>query len=498
MQQSRSNNKTYEMSDSKLVRENSSGKSTKKVISKTELSDSMFSNPDEAISFRQPVATGSQSSEVDKFLEHAGELQQLSEMDANLQRHIAQGGILHLASLGSNQDLEDSNTSTDNSLIESASVNLPQLKLKAIMRPVTDIQLTPPLLSLLSPTNPLPSWDPSTLDMIPTPIFHIYLPDITDVHKINLVNEIIYAHDHIRRIRALRVIKQCVLLSKQQAFITFDTLIRVISHLMADREWLLSLAESCCLNFSIISLLQQHNESDSGSKSSVPLSNLHLGNIWEVCSLQMTLYPSCYSEEENCFILSLSLLLIVDKELDNCNKYNDKLFSFISCQILSCQLKVLSCVLKVVLDRVTHHHTLLRLCSSIPTCHPKCSASQVWLLISSLTSTHKDRRRDPSVLEDIYKLIPNIVLELLESYLTDRDMDQHCDMYKLHSELHMLYLILKYSKEADWTEEQYQSLRDSLHLLSQMFRKYSLNLDGIKIKECIRHLLTRVDKGHSL
>ena len=90
------------------------------------------------------------------------------------------------------------------------------------------------------------------------------------------------------------------------------------------------------------------------------------------------------------------------------------------------------------------------------------------------------------------------MLELLESYLSVRDMDQQCDMYKLHSDLDMLSLVLKFSGEVDWTEEQSQSLREYLQLLSQMFRKYSLNLDGLKIKECIRHLITRVEIALSL
>ena len=57
----------------------------------------------------------------------------------------------------------------------------------------------------------------------------------------------------------------------------------------------------------------------------------------------------------------------------------------------------------------------------------------------------------------------------------------------------MVYLVLKFYSKTKWSDEQYQTMRDSLQLLSQMFRKYSLNLDGIKIKECIRHLIARVE-----
>ena len=58
---------------------------------------------------------------IRKFMEHAEELQQLSEMDANLQQHIAQGGILHLATL--NMEVDD-NSNSESSIIESACVDI--------------------------------------------------------------------------------------------------------------------------------------------------------------------------------------------------------------------------------------------------------------------------------------------------------------------------------------------------------------------------------------
>ena len=87
--------------------------------------ESIFSNSDDMISPSKPRITTPKKCH-DKFLEHAGNLQQLREMDANLKLHIAQGGILHLASI--NPGNEDSNSCNDSSLIESASVNIPQLK----------------------------------------------------------------------------------------------------------------------------------------------------------------------------------------------------------------------------------------------------------------------------------------------------------------------------------------------------------------------------------
>ena len=242
------------------------------------------------------------------------------------------------------------------------------------------------------------------------------------------------------------------------------------------------------------------NREDPALESSSPLSDLHLDNLWHVYNLQHSYSLSCYSEDEICFSLSLSLLLTVDNELDKCNKYINKLVSFINCLLLSSQLTRLTRVLRVVLERVTHHHTRLRLCNSVPTWDPAPSAFQVLLLLSSLPNSHGDCISDISALglfrsctiilttlllllsyklhrlEDIYSLIPTRVLELLESYLSVKDMDQQCDMYKLHSDLDMLSLVLKFSGEVDWTEEQSQSLREYLQLLSQMFRKYSLNL----------------------
>ena len=189
---------------------------------------------------------------------------------------MAQGGILHLASI--NPGNEDSNSCNDSSLIESASVNIPQLKvriffslhinplfniclhsqLKAIMRPMTSIELSPPLLPILSPTISIPSLDPHTLDQTPSLIFLADLPAVTDIHKLNLLNEVIYDTNSVTRMRAIRVIEQYITLSKQDTFLTFDLFIRVISRLMADRKWLLSLAESCTLHDSILSLIQQN------------------------------------------------------------------------------------------------------------------------------------------------------------------------------------------------------------------------------------------------
>ena len=88
--------------------------------------ESIFSNTDDVISPSKPHITITSKKCHNKFLEHAGNLQQLSEMDANLKKHIALGGILHLASI--NPGNEDSNSCNDSSLIESASVNIPQLK----------------------------------------------------------------------------------------------------------------------------------------------------------------------------------------------------------------------------------------------------------------------------------------------------------------------------------------------------------------------------------
>ena len=87
--------------------------------------ESIFSDSSGVISPSKPHPTTSNKCH-DKFLEHAGNLQQLKEMDANLKLHIAQGWILHLASI--NPGNEDSNSCNDSSLIESASVNIPQLK----------------------------------------------------------------------------------------------------------------------------------------------------------------------------------------------------------------------------------------------------------------------------------------------------------------------------------------------------------------------------------
>ena len=132
------------------------------------------------------------------------------------------------------------------------------LQLKAIMRPMTSIELTPPLLSILSPTIPVPSLDPRALDITPSLVFLSDLPAVTDLHKLNLLNEVIYDTNSITRMRAIRVIEQFVTISKKETFLTFDLFIRVISLLIADRKWLLSLAESCSLNESISSLLQQN------------------------------------------------------------------------------------------------------------------------------------------------------------------------------------------------------------------------------------------------
>ena len=132
-------------------------------------------------------------------------------------------------------------------------------QLKAIMRPMTSIELAPPLLPILSPTISLPSLDPHTLDQTPSLIFLADLPAVTDIHKLNLLNEVIYDTNSVTRMRAIRVIEQYITLSKQDTFLTFNLFIRLISRLMADRKWLLSLAESCTLHDSILSLIQQQN-----------------------------------------------------------------------------------------------------------------------------------------------------------------------------------------------------------------------------------------------
>ena len=120
---------------------------------------------------------------------------------------------------------------------------------------MTSIELAPPI---LSPTISIPSLDPHALDQTPTLIFLADLPAVTDIHKLNLLNEVIYDTNSVTRMRAIRVIEQYITLSKQDTFLTFDLFIRVISRLMADRKWLLCLAESCTLHDSILSLIQQN------------------------------------------------------------------------------------------------------------------------------------------------------------------------------------------------------------------------------------------------
>ena len=132
---------------------------------------------------------------------------------------------------------------------------IPQLK--AIMRPVTDIQLTPPLLTILSPSLPLPEWNSHTLDSIPHPIFLTDIPSITCVHRVNLIYESIYCSNVIRRMRALRVTEECILLSNHNTFLTFDLIISVISQIVFDKQWLRSLAESNSLSSSL--LVGQHS-----------------------------------------------------------------------------------------------------------------------------------------------------------------------------------------------------------------------------------------------
>ena len=126
------------------------------------------------------------------------------------------------------------------------------------MQPVTDIQLTPPLLPILSASLPLPAWNSQTLDNIPSLIFHTDIPRITDAQKVNLINECIYSNDVIRRMRTMRVIEECVLLSNHDTFLSFDLIFSVISQIVADKEWLNSLVQSCSLNRSLF--VEQHTE----------------------------------------------------------------------------------------------------------------------------------------------------------------------------------------------------------------------------------------------
>ena len=102
--------------------------------------ESIFSNTDDVISPSKPHITITSKKCHNKFLEHAGNLQQLSEMDANLKKHIALGGILHLASI--NPGNEDSNSCNDSSLIESASVNIPQLKVSTLYSMLISLHVT--------------------------------------------------------------------------------------------------------------------------------------------------------------------------------------------------------------------------------------------------------------------------------------------------------------------------------------------------------------------
>ena len=126
------------------------------------------------------------------------------------------------------------------------------------MRPMTSIELTPPLLSILSPTIHIPSLDPHTLDLTPSLVFLSDLTTVTDTHRRNLLNEVIYDNNSVTRMRAMRVIEQYITISKEETFLTFDLFIRVILLLVTDRKWLLSLAESCSLNDRILFLIQQN------------------------------------------------------------------------------------------------------------------------------------------------------------------------------------------------------------------------------------------------
>ena len=128
------------------------------------------------------------------------------------------------------------------------------------MRPVTDIQLTPPLLPILSPSLLLPEWNSSTVDSLPSPIFPSDIASIAYPQKADLINECIYGSNVIRRMRALRVMEECVLLSNNIPFLTFDLILSVISQLVADRQWLICLAESCSLNKTLF--VEQQTELD--------------------------------------------------------------------------------------------------------------------------------------------------------------------------------------------------------------------------------------------
>ena len=119
------------------------------------------------------------------------------------------------------------------------------------MGPVGVIQLIPPLLSITCQGVVPPSWDPQTLDTLPSPLLHPDLPFVKNKHKLDLIHEAVYGSNLLRSMRVKQSISRCVSLSKEKPFFSFDILFRVISHLTNDRILLKDLARACNLKMEV-------------------------------------------------------------------------------------------------------------------------------------------------------------------------------------------------------------------------------------------------------
>ena len=118
---------------------------------------------------------------------------------------------------------------------------------------------------------------------------------------------------------------------------------------------------------------------------------MNLDILWHIISLQLDTTPSAYSPEVKSFLLAFTLLLAVDKNVD---LRNTNVRGCISSLFETADLGILRTVLRAVLGRVTHHHTLLRLCSSVMEWKGNAAVFQAWIALCALSGLPRDSFQD--------------------------------------------------------------------------------------------------------